>query len=191
MNIKELMYKFGIKGTKIQIDKKNKFVSFFNPQTGFYVRSGIIDKEGNDTGIDPFMRQFPSLIDVGIMGNCIHGRDGLCIKSGVQCYQDGLNTHTPNMTLDNFKKIVDECKDKTFQLALGGRGDVNKHEQFEEILKYCKENGIVPNYTTSGLNLTEEEVRITKEAVGACDVSFYNTTSKIKIRKKNINNISS
>ena len=29
------------------------------------------------------------------------------------------------MTLENFKRIVDECKGKTFQLALGGRGDVD------------------------------------------------------------------
>ncbi len=37
-----------------KIDKKNKFISIFNPQTGFYVRSGVIEN-GEDTGVDPFM----------------------------------------------------------------------------------------------------------------------------------------
>ena len=36
-------------------------------------------------------------------------------------------------------------KEKQFQFALGGRGDVDQHENFEEILKYCCSQGIVPN----------------------------------------------
>ena len=127
-----------------KIDKKNKFVSMFNPDTGFYVRSGVIEN-GKDTGVDPFMTSFPELIDIGAMGFCRHGRDGLCLKSGVQCYQNGLKTHEPNMSLENFKKIIDECKGKTFQVALGGRGDVDQHENFEELVKYCRENNICQN----------------------------------------------
>ena len=72
-----------------KIDKKNKFVSMFNPNTGFYMRSGVIEN-GKDTGVDPFMTSFPELLDIGIMGHCVHGVSGLCIKSGVQCYQNGL-----------------------------------------------------------------------------------------------------
>lgn len=41
------------------IDKKNRFVELFDPNTGFYIRSGVIDAEGKDTGVDPFMRCFP------------------------------------------------------------------------------------------------------------------------------------
>lgn len=105
-----------------KIDRKNRFVSMFDPKTGFYARSGVIDENGKDTGVDPFMTSYPELIDVGVMGHCVHGASGLCLKSGVQCYQNGLKTHHPNMSLENFKRIVDECKGKTFQLALGGRG---------------------------------------------------------------------
>lgn len=43
-------------------DKENKFVEIFNPQTGFYSGSGILDENGKDTGIDPFMRNFPRLL---------------------------------------------------------------------------------------------------------------------------------
>lgn len=155
-----------------KVDKKNKFVSIFDPKTGFYMRSGIIE-DGKDTNEDPFMTSFPELIDVGVMGHCVHGSNGLCIKSGVQCYQDGLHTRYPNMTLENFKRIVDECKGKTFQLALGGRGDVDQHENFEEILKYCRDNDIVPNFTSSGLGFNKHIVELCKEYCGAVAISWY------------------
>lgn len=156
-----------------KIDKKNRFVSIFDPKTGFYIRSGIIDENGKDTGIDPFMCSFPELLDVGVMGKCIHGESGLCIKSGIECYQNGLNIKKENMSFENFKKIIDQCKGKVFQVALGGRGDPNKHEEFEQLVKYCRENNIVPNYTTSGLGLTQNEVEITKQYCGAVAVSEY------------------
>jgi len=158
------------------VDKENNFIEFFNPKNGFYMRSGIMKNENGvivDSGIDPFMRNFPQLIDIGIMGSCVHGEKGLCIKGGVECYQNGLGYKQPNMTLEQFKSIVDECRGKTFQYALGGRGDVNKHDEFEDLLKYCVDNKIVPNYTTSGLDLTNKEVDITKKYCGAVAVSWY------------------
>ena len=69
--------------------KEENFMSFFNEKTGAYMRTGIIN-QGKDTGIDPFMSSFPELLDVGIMGHCIHGQTGLCIQAGVECYQNGL-----------------------------------------------------------------------------------------------------
>lgn len=163
-----------------KLDRKNRFVSMFDPKTGFYARSGVIDENGNDTGVDPFMTAYPELIDVGVMGHCVHGSSGLCIKSGVQCYQNGLKTKHPNMTLENFKRIVDECKGKTFQLALGGRGDVDQHENFAEILQYCRENDIVPNFTSSGLGFTDEIVQLCKRYCGAVAISWYRQSHTIR-----------
>lgn len=163
-----------------KLDHKNRFVSMFDPNTGFYARSGVLDEQGNDTGRDPFMTDFPELIDVGVMGHCVHGANGLCVKSGVQCYQNGLKTKEPNMTLENFKRIVDECKGKTFQLALGGRGDVDQHENFAEILAYCRENGIVPNFTSSGLGFTDEIVQLCKQHCGAVAISWYRQEHTLK-----------
>ena len=67
-------------------DKKYNFRYFFDSVTGAYIRTGILDDDGNDTGVDPFMASFPHLIDVGIMGHCIHGKTGLCVKAGIGCY---------------------------------------------------------------------------------------------------------
>lgn len=154
-------------------DKKYKFKSFFDTKTGAYVRTGILDEHGHDTGVDPFMASFPHLIDVGIMGHCEHGKSGLCVKAGVQCYQSGLHRHEPNMTLEDFTDIVRQCRGKVNQFALGGRGDPDQHEDFEAILNVCHDNNIVPNFTTSGYGLTQEAVSLCKQFCGAVAVSWY------------------
>ena len=168
---------------RMYVDKENHFAEIFNDETGLSLRTGII-KDGKETGEDPFMRNFPALIDVGVMGHCIHGSKGLCMKAAVQRYQNGLKTQLTNMTLENYKKIVDECSGKTFQLALGGRGDVDQHENFEEIMRYTRENGIVPNFTSSGLGFTKEIVDICKKYAGAVAISWYrqeHTTKAIEM----------
>ena len=53
--------------SRVRYDRNYHFKSFFNGNTGFYVRSGVIGYKGEDTGIDPFMSSFPELIDVGII----------------------------------------------------------------------------------------------------------------------------
>lgn len=150
------------------IDKKNKFVEMFNPDNGFYIRSGVINEDGKDTGVDPFMRIFPSLIDVGIMQKCVCAH-----RCNVDCYQKAIDRTGNNMSLENFKRILDESKGKVFQLALGGAGDVDTHENFEEIVKLCREYNIVPNFTTSGILMNEEKVAICKKYCGAVAVSEH------------------
>ena len=105
--------------------------------------------------------------------HCRHGRIGLCAKSGVQCYQNGLKIHKPNMSLENFKKIANECKGKTFQFALGGRGDPDQHENFKEILTCSRNCNIVPNFTSSGLGFTNEIIGLCKDYCGAVAISWY------------------
>ena len=105
-----------------------------------YVRTGVLGEDGNDTNVDPFMASYPHLIDVGIMGHCIHGKTGLCAKAGIGCYQSGLLVEKPNMSLADFRSIAEQSKGRCNQFALGGRGDPDQHEFFEEILKICREN---------------------------------------------------
>lgn len=165
-------------------DNKYRFKSLFDMDTGNYLRSGILDDNNHDTGVDPFMTSFPELIDIGIMGHCKHGLSGKCRDSGVQCYQHGDACMNPNMTLQNYKSIIDECKGKVFQVALGGCGDPDQHEDFEEILRYTREHNIVPNFTTSGFGLTDEHVELCNKYCGAVAVSWYNyehTTSAINM----------
>ena len=136
--------------------KNEDYEIFFDPISGLEMLRGVNGKP------DPFSLVLPSLLDIGIMGTC----SNKCMF----CYQG--HTNKPNMKLDDFKLIIDEVKYHTNQVALGGRGDPNKHENFKEIIECCRLNEVVPNYTTSGINLTDEEIEISK-LCGAVAVSEY------------------
>ena len=102
------------------------FFEIFNEENGTLFRSDI-------NGVDPVMRSFPELLDVGIMGHCNGGQ--YCRNAGIDCYQKGFTTYAPHMSYENFMEIVKQAAGKTFQIALGGAGDPNKHPQIEDILK--------------------------------------------------------
>lgn len=154
-------------------DPEFHFREYFDKEDGLWITGDCKD------GSSPFRRSFPSLLDIGIMGHCPNGKAGICAKAGIQCYQNAPNSIRKNMKLEDFKSIIDQCKGKTFQVALGGAGDPNLHENFKEIVEYCRSNNIIPNYTTSGFNLTDEQVEISKKC-GAVAVSQY---SRLEIQQ--------
>jgi radical SAM protein with 4Fe4S-binding SPASM domain len=161
-------------------DNKYHFLANFIPETGLYCRSDEYGTKGESSGHDPFMASFPHLLDVGIMGHCVHGSSGLCLQSGVQCYQNGLNKYQENMSLADFRRIASECQGRVFQFALGGRGDPEMHEDFESILACCRDYGIVPNMTTSGFGLSPDKAALIKRYCGAAAVSWYRSPYTLK-----------
>jgi radical SAM protein with 4Fe4S-binding SPASM domain len=114
------------------------------------------------------MAEYPELIDIGIMEKCICSS-----KCKVDCYQKACDRTGSNMSFDNYKKIIDESKGKVFQVALGGAGDPDTHENFADILKYTAESNIVPNFTTSGIALTKEKAELCYRYCGAVAVSEH------------------
>ena len=158
-------------------DNRFGFIELFNDETGTLIRSNILDN-GIETGQLPPMRSFPELIDIGIMGACDAGKTGLCRNAGVDCYQRGISSCEKNMDFDDYSAIINQCKGRVFQIALGGAGDPNKHEFFPDILHITRENRIVPNYTTSGYALTDKEIELTKKYCGAVAVSYYSKLDK-------------
>lgn len=145
------------------VDKQYGFYEFFNEDNGTLLRSDANGKE-------PTTRSYPELIDVGVMGHCDSWR--VCKNAGVDCYQKGKNLR-PHMKTVDFERIVKESEGKTFQIALGGAGDANKHPHFEVLLQLCREHRIVPNLTTSGTNLLDEEIELIHQYCGAVAVSWY------------------
>lgn len=163
----------------IKNDKKNKFKSMFDPRTGFYLRTGVLDENGKDTGIDPFQASYPELLDIGIMQTCVCSG-----KCQVDCYQKACDRTGKNMSVENFRKIIEQSKGKLYQCAVGGAGDVDTHENFEEILQICCDNNIVPNFTTSGILMNEEKAGICKKYCGAVAVSQHSPLRKVYLMKE-------
>ena len=145
-------------------DEKYNFYELFNEENGTLIRSDV-------DGVDPIMRAFPELLDVGIMGHCSNGV--YCKNAGIDCYQRGLELNVPHMSVEDFETIAKQASGKVFQIALGGAGDPNKHPHLEEILKICRHYHIVPNITTSGFQLLDEEIALMKKYCGAVAVSWY------------------
>ena len=154
-------------------DERYRFFTYFDRATGSYMRSGILNDLGSETDNDPFMASFPHLLDIGIMGHCEHGLSGMCERGGIQCYQSGGSKYRENMSLADFQWIADQCEGKVQQFALGGRGDPDMHENFEALLNYSRERGIVPNITSSGYRLDGKKADIIKQYCGAAAVSWY------------------
>jgi MoaA/NifB/PqqE/SkfB family radical SAM enzyme len=139
-----------------KVFKNDKYEILFNTKSGLEISRGI---NGHD---DPFVMQMASLLDIGVMGTCKH--------KCPFCYQG--HTDRPNMPLLDFKRIIDETHYHVNQVALGGRGDPNHHENFREIVEYCRSKNVVPNYTTSGIGITNEQIEISK-LCGAVAISDY------------------
>lgn len=163
-------HKIKFRPENIKLVETDKYAIVFNPKTGEEILTGI---NGHP---DPFVLDYPSMLDIGIMGHC----DNKCSF----CYQG--DKWEENMSLEGFKLIIDQSKGYVNQIALGGRGDPNQHEHFEEILKYAVDNNIIPNYTTSGIRLSDDQIKVSKKYCGAVAVSviYEEQTVKLKLRKK-------
>ena len=145
-------------------DEKYGFYEIFNEENGTLIRSDV-------NGVDPIMRSYPELLDVGIMGHC--NQKGICAAAGIDCYQNGNQRKTPHMTVSDYEIIARQASGKTFQIALGGAGDPNKHPEFKEILEISRYYRIVPNLTTSGWGITDNEINLIRKYCGAVAVSWY------------------
>jgi len=158
-------------------DDQYRYAVFFDPISGQGARSNVFYSTMQDTGIDPVQASFPELLDIGIMGSCEHGNSGLCLSSGVQCYQKGGEIQEAHMAFETFAKIIDQAQNKTFQVALGGRGDPDQHPDIIKILAYAHHHGITPNFTTSGYGLKKTLLPAIKQYCGAVAVSWYREKS--------------
>lgn len=148
---------------KIKKDPQG-FITTFNQENGVSIRSDIIDFNGNH--IEPFMAEYPELLDICITQYCSKG-------DCTYCYMNSNNFEeykSKYISIENFKKILYMIP--TFQVALGG-GDPPTHPRFVEILKICKDFDVVPNYTTNGTYLTKEILEATKKYCGAVAISYH------------------
>ena len=109
----------------------------------------------------------PEFYDVKITSYCT-GRCPYCYMSSTDHGTDVANA--AEKIKQYFGDIPEE--NRPFQVAIGG-GNPNQHLDFVNILKTFYELGIVPNYTTNGLGLSDDICEATKRYCGGVAVSLH------------------
>ena len=167
-------YVYEISGEKFEVfDNENSKVVksdnynyVFNKKTGFFARWGKTQDE------DPvFCPVAPEILDIEIS-------TGGCPNNCSFCYKNNTNESPVNMTLEDFKTIIDKFPKILCQVAFGITG-IQTNPDFIPMMKYCREIGIIPNFTLSGIDLTDDILKQVTPLIGAVAVSAYETNKNI------------
>ena len=82
----------------------------------------------------------------------------------------------------NYKNLVERIhsffgpmteNQRPFQIAAGGGGEPTIHPEFIQAIKAFADLGIIPNYTTNGIHLSEEVLDATVEYCGGIAISLH------------------
>lgn len=125
---------------------------------------------GKKLEVDPSVSIFgPEILDLEIS-------QGKCMGQCPECYKcNGAVEQVHNMTFNDFKNIFHKVSETGLltQIAFG-ICDIGTNPEFFNMMRYAKENGVIPNYTCHGLDMNEEYAKLTSEICGAVAISVYN-----------------
>lgn len=138
----------------------------FNKGNGMFHRWGKTYEE------DPLFSPIgPEILDLEIS---ING----CPNKCKFCYKNNTNEPATNMPFDTFKKIIDSMPKCLTQIAFGITG-VQTNPDFIRMMEYCRSIGVIPNFTLSGIDLTDELAQRISKLVGALAVSAYKADKNV------------
>lgn len=149
--------------------KGNDYGTYFNlfdTKTGYFIR-----KEHKGCSEALWCPEGPEMADISITDYCPLSCD--------YCYRESNSNNAAFMTVSDFKFILEEMLPHIYQVAIGG-GSPQHHPQFVEILRTAHALGVVPNYTTNGLDMTPTIIKATKDYCGAVAVSMHNFEQDFK-----------
>jgi MoaA/NifB/PqqE/SkfB family radical SAM enzyme len=132
----------------------------------FYKETGYFERWGETIQDDPQVAPAPEIMDIEISagGKC-RARCDFCYKA------NGVGPHK-NMSVEDFENILEKLPPTLTQVALGIT-DIDAHPQLVEILRACRDRGVVPNFTTNGLAFDKVDLPTIVGLVGAIAVSVY------------------
>lgn len=145
---------------KVRIDSSANYRSIFIEGKTLRI---AIDKTKPITEL-----KWPEFYDVAINDVC-HGKCPYCYTSATN---KGKNFDDIVQKINTFFGHEDKNK-RPFQVALGGAGEPTLHPQFIEVLEAFYNLGIVPNYTTNGMTLTDASIEATKRFCGGVAVTLH------------------
>lgn len=138
----------------------------FSKTTGYFQRWGKTQQD--DPQYSPFG---PEILDLEISVNG-------CPNNCPYCYKNNSSASPTNMDFATFKTIIDKFNRSITQCALGITG-VQTNPDFLRMMKYSREKGIIPNFTLSGIDLTDRLSKKIAEVSGALAVSAYESDKNI------------
>lgn len=138
----------------------------------FSKTDGTFYRWGKEKNIDPAFSPYgPELLDLEISANG-------CPNNCRFCYKGNTNAPATNMTLETFKKIFHTFPKTLTQIAFGITG-VQTNKDFIPMMEYARGFGIIPNFTLTGIDLTDELAERISKVVGALAVSLYADSKNI------------
>jgi MoaA/NifB/PqqE/SkfB family radical SAM enzyme len=135
----------------------------FNKNTGFFARWG--KTHDDDPSWSPFG---PEILDLEISTGACKGRCRFCYKENGQ-----PKAETKHMQLHEFEDILSRMPKTLTQIAFGIT-DVYANPDFFAIMSHARNKGVIPNYTTHGLDMDGWAADRTAELCGAVAVSVVN-----------------
>jgi MoaA/NifB/PqqE/SkfB family radical SAM enzyme len=158
-------------------------------------KTGEFERWGRTLDDDPDYSPFgPEILDLEISTSVrpeeehLYDKDRLVYDEGCRgqcgfCYKSNGKYPTYNMTLGEFKIIFNKLPKTVGQIAFGIL-NIGTNPDFFKMMEYASENGVKPNYTCHGLDVTEEYAKRTSELCGAVAVSVYNKSKSYDSIKK-------
>ncbi len=136
--------------------KDYKFI--FKKTTGFFARWGETTKDDGKLELG-----LPEIADIEISTACKQGC-AFCYKSNT--------TKGENMSLDTFKTIFSKLPPTIGQIAFGIT-DIDANPDMWDIFDHSRANGVIPNVTINGSNMTPVLYDRLVNTMGAVAVSVY------------------
>jgi len=159
------MYKL-IENAKVKMIRSEDYNYNFDKKTGYFARWGkTLDDDPQFSPIGP------EILDLELSVNG-------CPNNCKFCYKGNTNDKATNMSFETYKTILSKMPRVLTQVALGITG-VQTNTDFIKILKYTREQEIIPNFTLSGIDLTDELANEIVKYIGAVAVSAYETNKNI------------
>lgn len=116
----------------------------------------------------------PELLDVAI--------NNKCLANCPYCYTSALKSgrnfdNITNKAIEIWGKMP--LNDRPFQIAIGGAGEPTLHPDFIPFIKEVRNLGIIPNYTTNGMHLSEDILSATEDICGGVALSWHPHIEKV------------
>lgn len=159
-----------LESPNIKMVKSSNYNYKFDKRTGLFVRCG---KTFHD---DPQMAPAFEILDWELSTSC----DNNCAF----CYK-GNTEHGTTVSLIDFKETIDRLKKLNpiwCQVAYG-IGSLKYIPDLDQMLKYTRLSGIIPNITISCLETDTRGIEAIKKECGACAISNYHPALTIETAK--------